>query len=264
MLWRFWVCQLRSVSVGFSHKNRGFGFGSVRFFFVNTLQWLEVTLSVWSVLVRYLLISLGILGDATRCLEWAQTKNVFYWSDGIGSIQFTLTFLKQKAAINYLISYKYVMQLKPKKNRWKPPKITVSVFRQKPRFRFGSRHSTSYESSASYLSRSPRLISAAFDTIDHSILLERQSSWFGITSYALSWIKSYLLDRSFSVNIQSSKSSSYQLLYGVPQGSVLGPLLFILYPTSSSSHELYADDTQLYISFSAIDWSQCSPWTHCI
>ena len=78
-----------------------------------------------------------------------------------------------------------------------------------------------------------------------------------------SWIKSYLLYRSFSVNIDGSKSSSYQLLFGVPQGSVLGPILFILYITplskvisdSSSSHKLYADDTQLYISFSAIDFS---------
>ena len=106
-------------------------------------------------------------------------------------------------------------------------------------------------------------LSAAFDTIDHSILLERLTSWFGISSNALSWIKSYLLNRSFSVNIEGSKSSSYQLLYGVPQGSVLGPLLFILYTTplsqvisdSSSSHKLYADDTQLYLSFSAGDFS---------
>ena len=106
-------------------------------------------------------------------------------------------------------------------------------------------------------------LAAAFDTIDHSILLERLSSWFGITSNALSWIKSYLLYRSFSVNIEGSKSSFYQLLYGGPLGSVLGPLLLILYTTplskvisdSSSSHKLYADDTQLYISFSAADFS---------
>ena len=105
-------------------------------------------------------------------------------------------------------------------------------------------------------------LSAAFDTIDHSILLERLSSWFGISAIPLSWIKSYLLNRSFYVNIESSKSSLFQLLYGVPQGSVLGPLLFILYTTplstvisnSSAHHHLFADDTQLFLSFSAADF----------
>jgi exonuclease III len=106
-------------------------------------------------------------------------------------------------------------------------------------------------------------LSAAFDTIDHSILLERLSSWFGITSTALSWLKSYLLNRSFHVNIDKFKSSPYLLLHGVPQGSVLGPLLFILYTTplstviseSSTHHQLYADDTQLFLSFSAADFA---------
>jgi len=79
---------------------------------------------------------------------------------------------------------------------------------------------------------------AAFDTIDHSILLERLSFWFGISSTALYWIKSYLLKRSLYVNIQNSKSSFFQLLYGVPQGSVLCPLLFILYTTSLSTEVL--------------------------
>ena len=105
--------------------------------------------------------------------------------------------------------------------------------------------------------------SAAFDTIDHSISLERLSFWFGITSNAPSVIKSYLLNRSFSVHIEVFKSCACQLLYGVPQGSVLGPLRFILYTTplrkvisdSSSSHKLHADDTQLNISFSANDFS---------
>lgn len=106
-------------------------------------------------------------------------------------------------------------------------------------------------------------LSAAFDTIDHSILLERLSSWFGITSTALGWLKSYLQNRSFYVTIDNINSSPYQLLYGVPQGSVLGPLLFILYTTplstlisqSSVQHQLFADDTQLFLSFSASDFS---------
>jgi len=106
-------------------------------------------------------------------------------------------------------------------------------------------------------------ISAAFDTVDHSIFLERLSSWFGISSTALSRIKCYLLNRSFYVNIENSKSSVFQLLYGVPQGSVLGSLLFILYTTplstvisnSSVNHLLYADDTQLLLSFSVLDFS---------
>jgi len=70
-------------------------------------------------------------------------------------------------------------------------------------------------------------IPAAFDTIDHSILLERLSSWFDICSTALSWIKSCLLNRSFYVNIENSKSSVFQLPYGIPQGSVPCPLIFI-------------------------------------
>jgi len=69
--------------------------------------------------------------------------------------------------------------------------------------------------------------------------------------------------RSFYVNIENSKSSVFQLHYGVPQGAVLGPLHFILYTTplstftstSSANHQLYADDTQLLLSFSAQDFS---------
>ena len=91
-------------------------------------------------------------------------------------------------------------------------------------------------------------LSAAFDTVDHSILIERLSSWFGLNGTVLSWIKSYLSTRSFKVKINVTESSVYQLFYGVTQGSVLGPLLFNLYSTPLSTvisrspvhHHLYA------------------------
>ena len=71
---------------------------------------------------------------------------------------------------------------------------------------------------------------AAFDTIDHTIPLHRLKSWFGFTDTVLSWIQSYLSSRSFTVDINGIKSPPSKLIHGVPQGSVLGPLLFILKP----------------------------------
>ena len=98
--------------------------------------------------------------------------------------------------------------------------------------------------------------SAAFDTIDHDTLLNSLSSWFGVSGVVLDWFNSYLSDRVQCIKIGSILSDAKKLLYGVPQGSVLGPILFSLYTTPLSkvirnhpgiSFQFYADDTQLYV-----------------
>ena len=100
-------------------------------------------------------------------------------------------------------------------------------------------------------------LSAAFDTIDHGILLDKLLRDFGICGKALGWFKSYLKNRFFCVKIDKALSDFLCLLFGVPQGSLLGPILFILYikflqriaSKYGLSIQLYADDSQLYISF---------------
>ena len=100
-------------------------------------------------------------------------------------------------------------------------------------------------------------LSAAFDTIDHDLLLNRLTDWFGIGGNALRWLNNYLRDRFQCVNINRTISNPFELLFGLPQHSVLGPLLFIMYTTPLSSvlskfsnlnHHLHADDNQVYNS----------------
>ena len=104
-------------------------------------------------------------------------------------------------------------------------------------------------------------LSAAFDTIDHSALLERLHVHFSISGTVFQWFKSYISNRQQRVHIDGSLSCPQDLHFGVPQGSVLDPFLFCLYTTSISqminthdvSHHMYADDTQVYIELSQSD-----------
>jgi len=97
-------------------------------------------------------------------------------------------------------------------------------------------------------------LSAAFDTVDHDILLGRLRDTFGFHGQVLNWVESFLRSRTQSVNINGQLSIKSTLICGVPQGSVLGPILFLLYCADvtliAQRHGLgvhsYADDTQLY------------------
>ena len=98
-------------------------------------------------------------------------------------------------------------------------------------------------------------LSAAFDTVSHTILLNRLQKRVGITGGALRWFQSYLENRKQFVRINNKNSKPVDLKYGVPQGSVLGPVLFSLYTLPLADllkehgveYHLYADDTQIYI-----------------
>ena len=96
-------------------------------------------------------------------------------------------------------------------------------------------------------------MSATFDTIDHSILLNRLLVGFGVSVSALAWLQSYLTDRYQCVRVGQASSSPTLCHTGVPQGSVLGPVLFSYYISSVSfiadtfgvGIQQYADNTQL-------------------
>ena len=104
-------------------------------------------------------------------------------------------------------------------------------------------------------------LSSAFDTVDHEILLNILESLFGISETALSWFKSYLSDRKQYVSIDGVSSSDYELKYGVPQGSCLGPLLFTLYtsPLFKLIKNTYLTSTVMLTTRSSISLSNQNP-----
>ena len=98
-------------------------------------------------------------------------------------------------------------------------------------------------------------LTAAFDTINHQKLLQRLSSEYGFCSLALKWLETYLVGRTQYVRVGQASGPLTPCLTGVPQGSVLGPLLFSIYISPISRligshgvlHHKYADDTTLYV-----------------
>ena len=96
-------------------------------------------------------------------------------------------------------------------------------------------------------------LSAAFDTVDHNILISRLHHAFGIQGLAQSWIESFIFKRTQAVSFAGNLSSVSLVTCGVPQGSVIGPVLFLLYTADvlvivrrhSMTGHSYTDDTQV-------------------
>ena len=92
----------------------------------------------------------------------------------------------------------------------------------------------------------------AFDTVDHDILCNKLQA-MGVHSDSVKWFKSYLSDRQQIVSVNQVESKPMNISCGVPQGSILGPLLFLCYVNDMSSSVncnllLYADDSALFTS----------------
>ncbi|XP_054864080.1 uncharacterized protein LOC129348233 [Amphiprion ocellaris] len=115
-------------------------------------------------------------------------------------------------------------------------------------------------------------LSAAFDTVDHHILLNRLKHLVGLSGTVFNWFDSYLTDRCFYVSMDTCSSGTHEIKCGVPQGSILGPILFNLYMLPLGdvirrhgiSFHSYADDTQLYIAVSPDDTGPIDSLLNCI
>ena len=107
----------------------------------------------------------------------------------------------------------------------------------------------------------------AFDTVDHDILNDRLQTVFGMHGAVLSWMSSFLKDKTQTVTSAGSRSNTSDVKYGVPHDSVLNSVLFLLYTAEVTAiahrHVVgahsYADDTQLHIHRKAEDLESSIP-----
>ena len=105
-------------------------------------------------------------------------------------------------------------------------------------------------------------LSAAFDTVDHGIILHRLRTEVGVCQTVLDWFRTYLSQGTQVVCIRNVTSQSRTLECGVPQGYVLGPILFTIYSapiartvrSNGLAVHLYVDDTQLYLRCDVADF----------
>ena len=115
-------------------------------------------------------------------------------------------------------------------------------------------------------------LSAAFDTIDHDILIDRLENWVGLSGPVLNWVRTYLTDREYFISLGEHRSNNVKLTTGVSQGSDLGCLFFLLYMLPlgaifrnyNINYQSYIDDNQMTIDVTPDDYSPVDRLVLCL